>query len=185
VFVGRERLTIQRNNAVKSVTSVTRSATTATATMPSAHGWSTGDYVTIAGASPSGYNGKKQITVTSATTFTYTVSGSLSTPATGTITATRTSNAQAGRADDWTTLATVPAEQLPLSASERLQVSQIAGETRTRFRIRSRPDLTGQMRVLWSPTWPPSAPQQTLEIHGLLPDDDGRFTMFLDCGRVS
>lgn len=69
------------------VTSVTRNSTTATATTTNAHGLSTGNHVTVAGATPAGYNLTAAITVASATTFTYTVNGSLTTPATGTITA--------------------------------------------------------------------------------------------------
>lgn len=71
-----------------SVSSITRSSSTATATTASAHELLTGDYVTIAGASQTEYNGTYQITVTSSTTFTYTVSGTPVTPATGTITVT-------------------------------------------------------------------------------------------------
>lgn len=69
------------------VASVTRNSTTATATTTDAHGLSTGNHVTIAGATPAGYNLTAAITVASTTTFTYTVNGSLTTPATGTITA--------------------------------------------------------------------------------------------------
>tara|TARA_R110000765_G_scaffold31917_2_gene74555 strand:- start:1109 stop:2914 length:1806 start_codon:yes stop_codon:yes gene_type:complete len=61
---------------------------TATVTTSGSHGYSSGDWVTIAGASPSTYNGTFRITVTSTTTFTYGL-GSL-TPAvtaSGTITA--------------------------------------------------------------------------------------------------
>jgi hypothetical protein len=72
-----------------SVSSLTRSSTTATATTSSAHGLIAGDHATIAGATPSGYNGDQEIlTVPSTTTFTFTASSSLTTPATGTITAT-------------------------------------------------------------------------------------------------
>ena len=72
--------------AVANVTSITRSSQTATLTAAAAHGFATGDYVTIAGAVESEYNGTYVITVTSTTVFTYTVSGTPSTPATGTIT---------------------------------------------------------------------------------------------------
>lgn len=74
-------------NAPIAVTSVTRSATTATVTTTANHGLSTGNWVTMVGASPDGYNGIVQITVTGLATFTYTVDGGLTTPATGTITA--------------------------------------------------------------------------------------------------
>lgn len=70
-----------------SVSSITRASTTATATTSTAHGLSTGNHVTIAGASPAGYNLTAAITVVTPTTFTYTVNGSLTTPANGTITA--------------------------------------------------------------------------------------------------
>ncbi len=67
------------------VTSVTRSSTTATVTTPVKHGLDDGQKVILTGATPSGYNGEKTITVASDSTFTFTVSGSLSTPASGTI----------------------------------------------------------------------------------------------------
>ena len=73
---------------LSSVTSITRSGSTATVTMGAAHGLSTNDYVWIKGAAELEYNGTHQITVTGTTTFTYTVTGTPSTPATGTITAT-------------------------------------------------------------------------------------------------
>jgi hypothetical protein len=72
--------------ATKSVTSLTWANGTVTATA-TAHGYSDGDPVVIAGASPSGYNGTFNITYVSANSFTYPVSTTLTTPATGTITA--------------------------------------------------------------------------------------------------
>ncbi len=71
----------------KNVSSITRSSTTATVTTSTSHGFSTGDSITIIGADQSGYNGTFTITSTGANTFTYTVANSLTTPATGTITA--------------------------------------------------------------------------------------------------
>ena len=68
--------------------SLTYSGTTATATTTAAHNLSTGAYVVIAGATPSGFNtgvAGVPITVTSSTTFTYTVASGLASP-TGTIT---------------------------------------------------------------------------------------------------
>lgn len=73
--------------SAKSVSTLTQSNGTATATS-TAHGFSDGDQVTIAGASPAGYNLTVNITVVNANSFTYPVSSSLSSPATGTITAT-------------------------------------------------------------------------------------------------
>lgn len=70
-----------------SVTGIVRSGTTATATTSSPHNYSTGDVVTIAGASPAGYNGTFVVTVYSnPNEFTYSVASTLTTPATGTIT---------------------------------------------------------------------------------------------------
>lgn len=69
----------------QTLTSLTSVSTTATATL-AAHGYRTGDSVTIAGATPSAYNGTYTVTVTSSSTFTYTFAGGTS-PATGTITA--------------------------------------------------------------------------------------------------
>lgn len=72
--------------SVLSVTSITRSGTTATVTI-TAHGYSTGQNITIAGATQTAYNGTFIITVLTANTFTYQVSGAPATPATGTKTA--------------------------------------------------------------------------------------------------
>lgn len=75
-------------DTAQSVASITRSSSTATVTTSASHGYSTDDWITIAGASQSGYNGTFQITKTAATTFTYSL-GTLTpaTPASGTITA--------------------------------------------------------------------------------------------------
>jgi uncharacterized phage protein gp47/JayE len=68
-----------------SITSITRSGTTATVTLDDDHGLASGNTPVISGANESEYNGEQEITVLSSTTFTYEVSGSPSTPATGTI----------------------------------------------------------------------------------------------------
>ncbi|CAB4155375.1 hypothetical protein UFOVP671_3 [uncultured Caudovirales phage] len=59
------------------ISTLTSASTTATATMSVAHNLKTGMSVTIAGCTPAGYNGTYIITVTGATTFTYTLSGAL------------------------------------------------------------------------------------------------------------
>lgn len=64
------------------LSNLTSSGTTATATTAAAHGYLTGDVVVVNGAAQPPYNGSFTITVTSATTFTYTMSGATSTPAT-------------------------------------------------------------------------------------------------------
>ena len=63
---------------------ITSSGTTATVTHTS-HGLRTGLKVLISGANESNYNGVFTITVSDANTYTYTMSGSTSSPATGTI----------------------------------------------------------------------------------------------------
>lgn len=72
--------------AITSITSVT---TTATVTTTAAHGLSVNDTVIIAGATQTEYNGTYTVkTVTDNTHFTYTFTGSATSPATGTKTAT-------------------------------------------------------------------------------------------------
>ena len=86
------RFTAGGNATAATVSSLTSAGTipeiTATATTSSAHGYSTGDRVTIAGALEGAYNGTFTIRVTSTTVFTYRiVSGTPAANATGTITA--------------------------------------------------------------------------------------------------
>lgn len=69
------------------VTSITRSGTTATVTTSVPHSYTTADQVNIRDAVETDYNGDFIIAVTGASTFTYTVAGSPTTPATGTIVA--------------------------------------------------------------------------------------------------
>lgn len=67
------------------VSGITRSGTTATVTTTAAHRFKVGDKVVMSGATQTEYNGTMVITtVPTATTFTYEVSGSPATPATGT-----------------------------------------------------------------------------------------------------
>jgi len=67
----------------KTISTLTRSDSTATATTSSAHGLVDGKKALIKGATEPEYNGVYTLTVTGATTFTYTVSGAPVTPATG------------------------------------------------------------------------------------------------------
>ena len=64
---------------------LTRSGSTATGTVLAGHQLVTGDTVTIRGANQTEYNGSFIVTVTSATTFEFTVADTATTPATGTI----------------------------------------------------------------------------------------------------
>jgi uncharacterized phage protein gp47/JayE len=83
---------ITLGSQVITASSLTRSGTTATFVASSDHNAASGMTLTIAGANETEYNGSFEIIVTDSDTFTYTVSGSPSTPATGTITATFTGN---------------------------------------------------------------------------------------------
>jgi len=186
----RERLTIQENVPDPiSVSSLTRTSTTATAQTAIPHGYTSTDFVTVAGAVPSGYNGKVKITVTGPSSFTYPVLGTLATPATGPITVTYVSDASGGRKIGWNALASAPdgiwAELLPVRAMERLQAAALQAQLDYRFRVDVRPDLTPAMRARWTPQWPPGSPLHTLEIHGITPDGDGRQYLFLECGEIA
>jgi hypothetical protein len=79
-------LLVQVTPVTKTVTSLTRSGSTATATA-SNHGFVTGNFVNVVGANEMDYNGAVQVTVVDANTFTYTLAGTPASPATGTITA--------------------------------------------------------------------------------------------------
>lgn len=80
------------------VSSITRSSTTATVTTSASHNITTGAVVFIAGADQEEYNGYQTLTAGSGTTFTFTVAGAPTTPATGTITA---ATARISRGPEW------------------------------------------------------------------------------------
>ena len=60
------------STGVKTISSITHVNSLATLTTTTAHGLTTGAYVSISGTTPAAYSGVYKITVTSATTFTYT-----------------------------------------------------------------------------------------------------------------
>ena len=70
----------------KEVATLTSISTTATATV-FGHGYQTGQSVRIGGATPSGYNGNYAVTYVDPNTFTYTLTGSIASAATGDMTA--------------------------------------------------------------------------------------------------
>jgi len=84
------------NNSIQTIpiasitTATTSTSTIVTIVTSSAHGFSSGDSITIAGISPSGFNGTFKISVTNTTTFTYTVNSSISSPTFSSATATKT-----------------------------------------------------------------------------------------------
>ena len=186
----RERLVVQRNDPpTLSVSSLTRSGTTATATTAVPHGYLVGDYVTIAGSTVVAWNAKwKLVTVPSTTTFTFTVASSLTTPATGTVTVVYTSNAQGGigtNGDNWRTLDSISAEVIPLGVMERLQIQAVQSAVQFKFRVRVRNDLTPKMRLLWMPSAPAGAVRKTLVIAGVIPCGDGRQFSYVECAEVA
>jgi SPP1 family predicted phage head-tail adaptor len=165
------------------VSGITRVTTTATVTTGSAHGYTSGDFIVIAGADQAAYNGEVAITVTGASTFTYTVAGNPATPATGTISALFSSDSQGGQGSGWHTVATIFGAVVPLSASELLQAQAMNSEQAYRVTIYYRPDITPKMRLSWLPYQFTVA--KTLEIHGVLPDaDEPRRFLVLDVAEV-
>jgi len=68
-----------------SISTLTRIGTTVTATTPTNHNLGTGMSIVISGANEPEYNGTYTITVTTLTNFQYEISGTPTTPATGTI----------------------------------------------------------------------------------------------------
>ena len=71
----------ETSTAGATISSITSATTTATVTTGSAHGLSTNDYVYLFGQTTTAYSGTYQITVTSTTTFTYTLLAATTSPA--------------------------------------------------------------------------------------------------------
>jgi hypothetical protein len=85
ILVLLDEINILRSVAIHPISSITRSGTTGTATTFVAHGLTTGDTITILGATLAAYNKTTTITVTGASTFTYSVTGSPTSPAAGSL----------------------------------------------------------------------------------------------------
>jgi hypothetical protein len=79
LYDGTNWIEYANTSTAQTISNLTSSGTTCTLVTSSAHGLQTGNQVTITGATPVAYNGTFLITVTNATTFTYTA---LSAPAT-------------------------------------------------------------------------------------------------------
>jgi hypothetical protein len=103
---GSAETEITRYTAGVAISSITRAGTTATLTTGSNHGLSTGNTVSIWGATPSQYNGTYVITVTGVTTWTYTMASDPGASATVTVAAysnnQSTANFTGGVSDQWT-----------------------------------------------------------------------------------
>ena len=120
------------------VSSITRSGAVATVTTSASHNITTDAVVFIAGAAQSEYNGYKTLTAGSGTTFTFAVSGTPATPATGTITAAtaRLSRGPAwrnsGQAITGATNATpivITATSHGLSTGDSVEIANVGGNT--------------------------------------------------------
>ena len=182
----RESLELQAEGVALRIASITRSGTVATATTVAAHGRSTGDYVTIVGAVPSGYNGRFRITVTGAKTFTFTVSNVLATPATTPGTSQYLTDASGGHAEAWFTVTNIFAEEVSLSANERLQLQAIQPDEAFRFKAYATSLARTGMRIVYTPNWPPGASTRTLGITGIRPVPDEPDWMWIDAiGRAA
>ena len=73
IYDGTQWFKVATTTTAATISTITKSGTTATLTTATAHGLITGNRVTISGASSSEYNGTYVITVTGANTFTYTM----------------------------------------------------------------------------------------------------------------
>lgn len=106
VMIAGNNVTYNNCTAVKSVTSLTLSGSTATATS-AGHGYANSDLVTIFGASPVDYNGTYVVSNVTTDTFDYTAISGLLSPAVGTIECTKYNSAsQAGIRLVWSTITT-------------------------------------------------------------------------------
>lgn len=179
-----EQLTILSPTPVSVViASITRVGTTATVTTATAHGFADGDFVTLSGVTPAGYNGEFAIDVTGTSSFTIGVAGSPVTPATVPGAVVFVSDSQGGQGSGWWTLAVVAAKVLPLSAGEQLAAGGIAAVVNYRATLYYRPDIKPTMRCSWTKYRETVA--RTLEIHAVqdVPDELRRM-MTLDLGEV-
>jgi hypothetical protein len=79
IYDGTNWIKMATTTTAATISSITKVGTTATLTTTTPHGLSTGNQITVSGALPSAYNGSFVITVTGASTLTYTMA---STPAT-------------------------------------------------------------------------------------------------------
>lgn len=71
---------------LKSIATLTRSGAVATASIDAGHGYWVGQVLTIAGADQAAYNGEVRVVSVTSNTFTFAVTGTPTTPATGSIT---------------------------------------------------------------------------------------------------
>ncbi len=178
----RERIEVEAKGWPALVMSVSldNGVVVMTSTVP--HNWQSGDYVQVVGdVSPSELDGVHQVTVTGPTTATFQSEVGVGSPA-PTLTVTYLRDAQGTVRDSWVSVALMPAAVAPLSAQERLAQPPALMTTRfSRFLVRNIAGLNEQQRVKWTPVWPPESPEQVLQITGVVPVDDARRFLFLEC----
>lgn len=93
------------------------------------------------------------------------------------------SDGQGGTTATPSTLATIWAEPLPLSAGEQLQAESVGSHGLYRFKVRVRSDVTPAMTAQWTPRWPAGMATKTLQVLGVQPLPDRMF-MQLSCAEV-
>lgn len=179
----RERIEVERQGWPTLDVSITDVSGGVEITTAVPHNWQSGDYIALAGdGSPSVLNGVHQVNVTSPTKATFALDAGVGSPAPEGLTATFLKDAQGTVRDSWVLVALMPAEVVPLSAQERLAQPPALMTTRfTRFRVRNVAGLNEQQRVKWTPVWPPDSAQQVLQIQGVVPIEDGRRSVMLEC----
>lgn len=94
---------------------------------------------------------------------------------------TPTADSQGGRATTYPVLKTVWAHVAPGKSGESIQAEQMGAQTPFAVTIRTRTDVTPQMRVSWTPY---RQTAKTLEIHGVTFLDNTREFQVLTCGEV-
>lgn len=177
-----ETIAVEQKGWSALVVTIARAGAIATITALAAHGWQSGDYVTVAGATPSDYNGVQQVTVTGPTTATFSIGSGVATPPTGTITATFLKDSQGYVRESWVLFAEMRAGDVPLSAQERLAQPPALMTTRfNRFIVINRAGLNEQQRIRWTPTHPPESDEQILQITGVVRVQGRRDRLFLEC----
>lgn len=182
----RERLTILTPTAPAIVlASVVQTDGAGVATAGDAHGYSTGDYVTLGGATVAGWNVRVKITVTSPTEFTFAIDAALPSPAVGAIlTARYFSDKAGGRRSEWYELDTVAAKlDDEAMAEETLQFGAIQSATTHRFTIHRRSDVAPSMRLMWLPSFS-DGEALLLAVTSARPVGDGRAWTTLKADEV-
>lgn len=141
--------------AAQAITSITRSSSTATVTTTAPHGLATGDVVVVSGATETEYNGDFSITVTGASTFTYAVSGTPATPATGTPVFATSGLSITGITRSGTTATATTAVAHGLTSGDTVRVS---GATQTEYNGDAVATVTGATTFTYTVAGSPATP---------------------------